>query len=586
MTDKEQAVTHYMNNSGNGLPERLRPYAAYDDLTADDDWPADAATGLVSLAFLKAAIRRSAVFCCIMTLAGFLAGCGIYSIFPAAYKASTSLFLTYGPFENSPGAPADNLALAQTRTVAALARQKLGVRQDVSGVLAAYTVTIVSNRLLLITFTAPSAAQALSGANAVATEFLRFRAGQLEEAQQQVFAALEQQVSQARNRVSSLRTQISRVSGQPSSPAQQSRLNGLQAQLNDATTTLTSRQQAVSGNAATVQPATATAIKNSQVLDPAVLLPRSHLRHLLLYPSAGLVGGLATAIAIVLIRALMSDRLRRRDDVAEALGAPVKLSTGPLEPDRLRLTRRGRTVSRQAGIRRIAAHLGDAVPDNVRGMDALAVVAVDNAHAAALPLVSLAISSAQQGRRVVLADLASGAPAARLLGISGSGGAVVSAQNTGLAVAVPERADLVPAGPLRHASARNDDCSFTDAVATACAGADMLLTLITLDPSSGGDHLATWAADAVVVVTAGRSSWTRINAVGEMVRLSGTRLASAVLIGADKTDESLGVVSAQQAGPVAGATEQGLNSSGTDYRFVADEREGRHRPASSDRSRR
>ena len=47
---------------------------------------------------------------------------------------------------------------------------------------------------------------------------------------------------------------------------------------------------------------------------------------------------------------------------------------------------------------------------------------------------------------------------------------------------------------------------------------------------------------AVAVVTAGRSSWTKINAVGEMIRLAGTRLVSAVLVGADKTDDSLGVV--------------------------------------------
>jgi hypothetical protein len=74
-----------------------------------------------------------------------------------------------------------------------------------------------------------------------------------------------------------------------------------------------------------------------------------------------------------------------------------------------------------------------------------------------------------------------------------------------------------------------------------------VLTLIPLDPSVGGDHLATWAADAVVVVTAARSSWTKIHAIGEMVRLSGTRLALALLIGADKTDESLGVTPASVA---------------------------------------
>ncbi len=69
----------------------------------------------------------------------------------------------------------------------------------------------------------------------------------------------------------------------------------------------------------------------------------------------------------------------------------------------------------------------------------------------------------------------------------------------------------------------------------------MLLTLIDLDPSTGAEHLRTWATDAVVMVTAGRSSWMRIHAVGEMIRLSRTPLVSAILIGADESDESLGL---------------------------------------------
>jgi hypothetical protein len=42
-------------------------------------------------------------------------------------------------------------------------------------------------------------------------------------------------------------------------------------------------------------------------------------------------------------------------------------------------------------------------------------------------------------------------------------------------------------------------------------------------------------------VTAGESSAEKVYSVGEMIRRSGTRLDSVVLIGADKTDESLGV---------------------------------------------
>ena len=80
------------------------------------------------------------------------------------------------------------------------------------------------------------------------------------------------------------------------------------------------------------------------------------------------------------------------------------------------------------------------------------------------------------------------------------------------------------------------------ALVTACSSADLLLTLATLDPAFGGDHLGTWATSAVAVVTAGESSAEKVHSVGEMIRLAGTRLDSVVLIGADKSDESLGVV--------------------------------------------
>jgi hypothetical protein len=45
-----------------------------------------------------------------------------------------------------------------------------------------------------------------------------------------------------------------------------------------------------------------------------------------------------------------------------------------------------------------------------------------------------------------------------------------------------------------------------------------------------------------VIVTAGRSVAATLHATGEMIKVSGTRLTSAILIGADSSDESLGVV--------------------------------------------
>jgi hypothetical protein len=203
---------------GNGLPERLW---AYDDFAAVADRPADFATGLVSLAFIKTAIRRSIGFLCAMAVVGLLAGAGLYAAFPPASQASTSVLLTFGPYENPTTAALDDQVIAQSHAVAGIALRKLGLRQSVSSFAAAYTVTAVSNRVLVITANAPSSTEAISRAKAVAAAFLQFRARQLRTEQSLVLNSLSQQVSQARQRVNSISTQISQLPAQPSSPGQQ-----------------------------------------------------------------------------------------------------------------------------------------------------------------------------------------------------------------------------------------------------------------------------------------------------------------------------------------------------------------------------
>ena len=60
--------------------------------------------------------------------------------------------------------------------------------------------------------------------------------------------------------------------------------------------------------------------------------------------------------------------------------------------------------------------------------------------------------------------------------------------------------------------------------------------------SHRSDHLASWARCVVATVTAGRHRLA-IDAVGEMIRMAGVPLVSAVLLGADAADESLGATS-------------------------------------------
>jgi capsular polysaccharide biosynthesis protein len=544
-------------NGGNSLSERL---GAYDDFAAVEDRPNDFFPSLVSLGFIKAAIRRSRRFWCVTAAVGFFLGFAVYLTSPHAYQASTSLLLTPGPYENVNTEAADDQAMAESRAVAGLAVRELGLRQSAGSFLSTYSVSPVTTRVLLITVSAQSSDQAVVRANAVATAFLQFRADELRTGQKLVLDSINQQINQATRSISSINAQISKLSAQPASSTQQSQLSALRTERAQATATLTNLQQSLIGEQTNVEPSITAAVRNSVVLDAAAPVRHSRLKPLLLYAAVGLFMGLAVGLSVVVIRALVSDRLRQRDDIAHALGAPVKLSVGNVRLSRWLPGRHGLAAADRADVRRIVTYLDRTVPGRSWLTPTLAVVPVDDLGVPALCLTSLAVSCAEQGKQVVVADMCSGAPAARLLKVKDPGVRAVSAYDGRLVVAIPGRDDVVPVGPLEHGSAEAQQSAFAEALADACASADLLLTLVTLDPSLGGEHLATWATDAVVIVTAGRSSWTRIQAVGEMIRLSGTRLVSAVLVGADSTDESLGVLHTAEVSRDVEVMEQDLHS--------------------------
>ena len=532
--------------AGGGVLERAKANGSV--TAAKDPLAADVTTGLVSLRFIGAALRRRAWLWCAIAAAGLLVGLGIYIAFPPAYQASTTILLTQIPSGNSspvtalkpPDAMQSAAVMMQSRTVAERTMHELGLRQSVESFLATETVTPVTARILTLTVSAPSRDEAIRRASVLATEFLRFRAQQLHTEQNLWFTALNPHIRQAWRRVALLNSQAASTSARPKSPA----FKQLQAQLHQANNMLAGLQQTLLSYQAT----TTAAIEGSGVLDAAATIPRTPralstgIRLPVRYAVTGLIPGLALGLGLVSVLELASDRLRRRGDVARALGAPVRLSIGSVPGGRWRPGRRGLATVRDDDMRHIVAYLRDNIPGGSGGAAALAVVAAENAQVAALPLVSLAVSCAQEGRQVVVADLSAGAYAARLLGAGDPGVHAVSLDGAHLVVSVPDRDDVAPAGPVRGVSPQAEPAPGDEALSAAYDSADVLLTLVSLDPLLGGEHLATWATDAVVVVTAGRSSWQGLHAVGEMIRLAGTRLVSAVLVGADDTDESLGTI--------------------------------------------
>jgi capsular polysaccharide biosynthesis protein len=520
----------------NGERDRL---GVYDDFAASEHRSADFAPGLVSLGFLKAAIRRSARFLLVMAALGLLGGFVYYVEAPRSYQASASVLLTLSPYENNLTAPADNPAIAETSAVAELAVQKLGLQESASSFLKTYTAASTIDRLLIITASAPSPNQAVLYASAVGNAFLKFRANDLQEQNNLALHSLEAQLSQAKQRVNSINAQLGQLPSQPTSPTQESQISKLRGEQTSATATLDGLQAAILDQTKTKADLTA-ALDRSQVLN-VTPLPSSKKKKLITYGAIGLIGGLALGLVIVIVRAMVSDRLRRRDDIAYALDAPVRLSVSALGARRKLTLRPGQAAKRDLDMQRVIAHLHSAVPRSTRVPASLAVVAVDNGPVVAQAVAELATSYASQGTRVIAADLSSGAYLAHLSGIKGPGVQTVSHHGVNFVMAVPDRNDPAPVGPLSSITSPTGPAQAGDSLVASDVSADLLLTLVTLDPALGGEHLATWAANAVVVVSAGQSSAERIHGVGEMIRVAGTRLVSVVLIGADKSDESLGL---------------------------------------------
>jgi hypothetical protein len=538
--DKDQPFLSL--RAGDDPADRAWPpanWASEDEFAAPDErFAGELTAGVTSLGYIRGALRRKARLWCTIGIVGLLAGGAYFVHKPAGYEASAQLVVANPP-GSAPGVAVQNdQGIVESVPVAAGALKRLGQPQQAAqSFMAYYTATVITDQILEITAVkASSANQAIDEANALASAFLSFQAQLLQNQQALVNGALAQKIDQSQNALNAINKQIRQLAAQPASYSQKTQLAALRAESDRDSSALTQLKQATASNEAGSQIAITTAIKDSQVLGQPTVTKASRKKRLLEYGGGGLLGGLVLGMGIVVIGAVASDKLRRRDDVARALGAPIRLSVGPVT-----LKTRGpwqEAAARNTSVKQIVAHLESVLPRYERGLATLAIVPADDVTVPSVCLASLAMSCAEQGMRVVVADLCSGAPAARLLGASDPGVHAVSLQNARLIVMIPGPDDMLPTGPLRQGSRR---AGAPDEMAQACAAAELLLTFVALDPATGGDHLAGWARKVVVMVTTGRSTAEHINAVGEMVRLGGARLASGVLLGADKADESLGV---------------------------------------------
>src|SRR5262249_54851247 len=147
-----------------------------------------------------------------------------------------------------------------------------------------------------------------------------------------------------------------------------------------------------------------------------------------------------------------------------------KLSVAAKPAGHWRSSRQGMAAARNRDIQRIVEFLHGTLA-TVSRPGALAVVPVDDTRAAALSVMSLAASLAQQDARVVVADLCSGAPAAKLVGLKDSGVHSVQVDGAQISVAIPDPHEIAPVGPFNSAAPQSP---LAGQVAAACTAADVV----------------------------------------------------------------------------------------------------------------
>jgi hypothetical protein len=494
---------------------------------------------LVSLHFLRSALRRRRVACLMSALLGLLAGAAFLFTFPSPHNASAMLALTHESAPD-PSAPlATDVSLLTTRTVAAKAIERLGLTMSPEEFLGSLTVEPVSSTLLSITLAAPTHAEAIRRLEGLSSTYLDFRDEQLSVQSRVLVDGMKQRIADLENESAELTRRMEELStvgdGSGSELAevisQRARVNGqvetLQEAVQEATLTSTS------------------VTSSSRVIDPAAAETGGVKRRIVLTLASGLIGGAALGCGIVLFLAITSDRLRRRYDVAAALEVPVPVSVGriaPLPRRWLWLPQLRKLDARRAdGRQRLAHAIEMELPLRAR-WGRLAVACVDNADEVRFAVAAAAADLTAGGSSVLLIDLTEHGGLDAALGQLMADETVnrpTVLRPSGVPALAVSPADL---HPVAHEDAAGDGSS--------PGTPDVRLVLADVDPSVGADYLTAWTERLVIVVTAGLSSAERVRTTADLVRAAGLDLRFAALLRADVTDESSGMAGLDRPGPI------------------------------------
>lgn len=492
--------------------------------TVDDppEPPEFAAGKMISLRYINGALRRRRWLWVGLAVVGLVVGGGYHAVAPKTYAATTTIYLAHPSGSNDGVVAANDLAMVKTlavgqRAIAALHEPGLSPVK----LLGPTPAKAPSDNILILTVSGPTPQEAVRRVDAVTTAYLAFRADQYEAQNRAVVSGTNKQIGKLQKHVKHLTAQIDAV---PASRARQvSALIGQRATLESQVSNL---QQTVEADNLAALSISA----GSRVVTHGTLVATSKKKAIVIDGASGMIGGLATGLVVVILQAVLSDKLWRREDIAETLGAPVELSIAHSR----RRPRRRSSIAREAARPRQALQslvhfqhdrLSKEGPRRV-GM----TVAIDDVRPAAAASAALAVRLSSNGRDVVLVDATLERTLAKAFGLRKPG---IRGVRIGTA---PEVRVVAPPKPWETC----EDDDWWERMQDELADVDTVLVVATVDPAYGADHLRRWGSEAAVTVTAGRCTAQRVNVVAELLDAARISLTSAVLLGAERSDDSIG----------------------------------------------
>lgn len=496
---------------------------------------------------------------------------------PHPAVASTTLLMVHpDPGES---AMTTDLNLLQTRAVASRVLTDLDLRESPEALLSTVMVTPVNNQILSLTMSGPDEASAVVRATSLVDNFLEFRAQQLRSISDGIIEGYEKRIADLQSQVDALTREYARLSSETN--VDEVRASDILTARATLANQITLMQSAI--EEASLQ--TDAAITATHVIDTPQARPFGSRRQMVLFAASGAILSAAMCIGIVLFRALTSDRLRQRREVAAALGVPVRVGVGPIPSrgfiGRIRAAATSR-VSRQPkhaaplnsplrlhhghpvhwsdrrrrrNLEALVQGLESALPSRLTGgpppggnrgghrrdgkrsaPTTLALAAVDRADRAAVVLRSAGDRMAERGVPVLLVDLTSTGALATGPGLTQPPGAVPGAPR----VYRPEGDPTLSYGPRRSGRRPAPDPADLGALGAAWYEADLVLVLVEVDPGIDLDIVRTWVNRIVPLVTAGRASLELLSTIAGLVAQAGVEMPFALLEGADRSDQTLG----------------------------------------------